>query len=151
MSALKFFAGMFAAGALLAAIQEPLPVEGGLITGTPGRGWNVREFRGIPFAAPPVGNLRFKDLPWTDLDRKLAIMLSTYWSNFGKTGDPNGAGLPPWSAYNPNDEQLLNIGDEFRVEGFNRAGVELLAAHEEQGRRAGHGPRWLPAEEESQL
>jgi para-nitrobenzyl esterase len=86
-------------------------------------------------------NLRFKDLPWTDLDRKLAVMLSTYWSNFGKTGDPNGAGLPPWPAYNPNDEQLLNIGDEIRVEGFHRAGLDFLAAHEERGRRAGYGPR----------
>jgi carboxylesterase type B len=141
MSALKFFASMFAAGALLAAIQEPKPVEGGLITGTHGWGWNVREFRGIPFAAPPVGNLRFKDLPGTGLDRKLAIMLSTYWSNFAKTGDPNGAGLPPWPACNPHDEQLMNIGDEFRVEGLNRAGLDFLAACEEQGRRAGRSPR----------
>ena len=51
---------MLAAGALFAAIREPPRVEGGLIAGTPGWGWNVRQFRGIPFAAPPVGNLRWR-------------------------------------------------------------------------------------------
>lgn len=53
---------------LAAALQEPVKVEGGLVSGTPGWGWNVREFRGIPFAAPPVGNLRWRPpqpvVPW---------------------------------------------------------------------------------------
>jgi para-nitrobenzyl esterase len=86
-------------------------------------------------------NLRIKDLPWTDLDRKLAVILSSYWSNFGKRGDPNGPGLPNWTPYTPQDDQLLNIGDEFRMESINRAGMEFLAAHAEQRRRALGGPR----------
>ncbi len=48
---------------LLAAIQEPIKVEGGLVSGTPGWGWGVREFRGIPFAAAPVGRLRWISSP----------------------------------------------------------------------------------------
>ena len=32
-------------------------------------------------------------LPWADADRRLAAAMATYWTNFAKTGDPNGAGL----------------------------------------------------------
>jgi carboxylesterase type B len=53
---------------LLAGIAEPIKVEGGLVSGTPGWGWNVRGFRGIPFAAPPAGNSRWRPpqpvVPW---------------------------------------------------------------------------------------
>jgi len=44
----------------ISAIKVPIQVEGGLITGTPTPQWTpgVRLFRGIPYAAPPVGDLR---------------------------------------------------------------------------------------------
>jgi para-nitrobenzyl esterase len=35
---------------------------------------------------------------WTDADRALADAISSYWVNFAKNGNPNGAGLPEWPA-----------------------------------------------------
>ena len=40
-----------------ARLDQPVPTEGGLVAGT---GSDVRAFRGIPFAAAPVGPLRWK-------------------------------------------------------------------------------------------
>ena len=46
-------------GALSAAVNEPVRLESGLLSGAAGKNAEVRVFRGIPFAAPPVGNLRW--------------------------------------------------------------------------------------------
>jgi para-nitrobenzyl esterase len=81
-------------------------------------------------------NLRMKDYPWTDLDRKVADMLSSYWTNFTKGSNPNGQGLSSWPVYNPKDEYWLNIGDTARLERFHSAGVDLIAAVQEELRRA---------------
>ena len=81
-------------------------------------------------------NLRMKDYPWTDLDRKVADTMATYWTNFAKTGNPNGSGLANWPVYNPKDEYWLNIGDTVRLERFNSAGVDFIAAVQEELRRA---------------
>ncbi len=81
-------------------------------------------------------NLRMKDYPWTDLDRKVADELATYWTNFAKTGNPSGPALVNWPVYNPKDEYWLNIGDTTRLERFNSKGVDFLAGIQEELRRA---------------
>jgi para-nitrobenzyl esterase len=43
-----------------AAIDKPVKTTNGLVQGAPGKVAGITAFKGIPFAAPPVGNLRWK-------------------------------------------------------------------------------------------
>jgi para-nitrobenzyl esterase len=45
---------------LSAALKGPIRTESGLVSGTPGKHAGVTVFKGIPYAAPPVGPLRWK-------------------------------------------------------------------------------------------
>ena len=53
------------------------------------------------------------DRPWTDEDRRIATILSTYVANFVRSGDPNGDGLPDWAAYREGDPVTMQLGDAF--------------------------------------
>ena len=44
-----------------------------------------------------------------DADRKIARQMNTYWANFAKTGDPNGAGLPRWPAMTLDKDETLEF------------------------------------------
>jgi para-nitrobenzyl esterase len=43
-----------------AAFEKPVRVTGGLVSGVSGRDPSVTVFKGLPFAAPPVGDLRWR-------------------------------------------------------------------------------------------
>lgn len=60
MTWLKFFLPAALALHLTAAITQPVRVSGGLVQGVPGKDASIAVFEGIPFAAPPVGNLRWR-------------------------------------------------------------------------------------------
>ncbi len=51
---------LFVATAASAAVTEPVKTDVGLVAGVAGNNPDVRVFKGIPFAAPPVGPLRWK-------------------------------------------------------------------------------------------
>ncbi|MBZ5612237.1 MAG: carboxylesterase family protein [Acidobacteriia bacterium] len=53
--------------------------------------------------------------PWTDIDRKLADTMSSYWVNLAITGNPNGKGLAKWPAYSAKDDQAMGFGDSIGV------------------------------------
>jgi para-nitrobenzyl esterase len=59
-------------------------------------------FDSLAHAAPIIG-------PVTPAKQALADKVSTYWTNFAKTGNPNGKGLPEWRPYNLQTRPTLMI------------------------------------------
>ena len=53
------FALMFT-GAVEAAVPDPVHLDSGSISGIPANDQGVRVFKGIPYAAPPLGDLRWR-------------------------------------------------------------------------------------------
>ncbi len=45
----------------------------------------------------------------TPEEKELARIMNTYWTNFAKTGNPNGSGVPTWPLYDTQKEQILDI------------------------------------------
>ncbi len=46
-------------------------------------------------------------------DRAVSELMQSYWTNFAKTGDPNGPGLPKWPAYNAaTNWQVMHLNAE---------------------------------------
>ena len=64
----------------------------------------------------------------TPKDEALSDMMRTYWTNFVKTGNPNGTGLPKWPAYNDVEPQMLHIESGNTKAGplVNTNGLKLL-------------------------
>jgi para-nitrobenzyl esterase len=54
---------------------------------------------------------------WRKSDRRLADVISSYWVNFAKSGNPNGAGLPPWAEFTPADNRVLCLNDPIYTDG----------------------------------
>jgi len=48
-------------------------------------------------------------------DRNLSDKMVAYWTNFAKTGNPNGEGLPKWPAYQTATDQHLELGAKIKI------------------------------------
>ena len=47
---------------------------------------------------------------WQPEDQKLSDLVETYWTNFARTGNPNGGGAPDWPQYNAGDNwELMHL------------------------------------------
>jgi para-nitrobenzyl esterase len=62
----------------------------------------------MPYA---LNTLFMSDRPFTAADHKVADLMSSYWANFARTGNPNGPGLPLWKSTTENPDQVMEIAE----------------------------------------
>jgi para-nitrobenzyl esterase len=68
-----------------------------------------------------------QDWQWRDVDLKVGDLVSSMWTNFAKTGNPNGAGLPEWPAYDARNKMQLNLSDHPNAQPCPyKAGMDFL-------------------------
>lgn len=69
---------------------------------------------------PKTGNISGN---FTDVDKKLADLMETYWTNFAKTGNPNSPGVPNWPQQSDNGTYI-----QFQQDGKVETSTALRAA-----------------------
>ncbi|MFC4095734.1 carboxylesterase/lipase family protein [Euzebyella saccharophila] len=81
----------------------------------------------VPFA---LHTLHTWERPWRPEDRDIEDMMATYWTNFAKTGDPNGLGVPVWQSYKKAAGNVLRISDATQMQKeYVKAELDFLKNH----------------------
>jgi para-nitrobenzyl esterase len=81
---------------LSAAVKQPVKVTGGQVSGVPGKDPSITAFKGIPFAAPPVGGRRWQApapvVPWQGVRKA-----DTFGASCMQTIVDGPQGRAPWT------------------------------------------------------
>jgi para-nitrobenzyl esterase len=68
------------------------------------------------FGFPPITLLaKYEPADKAAMHTRIENQIQSYWTNFAKTGDPNGPNLPPWPSFSISNQRLLEMGDTFVV------------------------------------
>jgi para-nitrobenzyl esterase len=76
---------------------------------SPRAGWGASHYAELWYMFDHLGQ---EPWAWSASDRRLARIMSSYWVNFARAGDPNGAGLPAWPAFDPDTHRLLVLSGD---------------------------------------
>jgi para-nitrobenzyl esterase len=89
-------------------------------------GWGPSHFAELWYTFDHLDQSPFA---WTTQDRQLAEVMARYWTNFARSGDPNGPGLPPWPAFTNEEPRVLRLGDPIEIGGVpNLESLEVFDA-----------------------
>ena len=79
----------------------------------------------VPFA---FRTLKLWNRPWKERDFAMEKIMSSYWVNFAKTGNPNGKGLPEWKSYNKATGIIMELGEKIEAKpGLFKKEFDFLA------------------------
>jgi len=64
----------------------------------------------------------------TEADARLSDVMQRYWTNFAKTGDPNGPGLPKWPTFDAKSRDYVEFATSGATakQGLRRPFCELF-------------------------
>ena len=64
----------------------------------------------VPYVFGTIGQLGGTRV-YNDTDHQISEQMQTYWTNFAKTGDPNGGDLPRWPKFTESSRGYLDMTD----------------------------------------
>jgi para-nitrobenzyl esterase len=77
-----------------------------------------------------LNNLDSIQRSWLPMDRRLENIMSAYWVQFVKTGDPNISGMPQWDSFSHEHPACMVFGDSVLAQPLpNQAALDFLYSH----------------------
>ena len=74
------------------------------------------------------GNTHRVGLDWHEDDHKLSQYMVKYWTNFARTGNPNGSDLPVWQKFNTDTYATQRLTKTpINVDGIRQSKIDILS------------------------
>ena len=73
----------------------------------------IRAYHGAEL--PYVFNTHDEWMTTSDLDLEITEIITDYWTNFAKTGNPNGYNAPNWPIFDENQKFVQKFGNNIET------------------------------------